>query len=51
MYNFSRELYSICVFGSTYTCEQAFSRMNQNKSKYHSRIIDAHLHDVTRIDI
>jgi hypothetical protein len=39
------------AFGSTYTCEQAFSRMKQKKSKFHSRISDVHLHDVMRTGI
>jgi predicted PolB exonuclease-like 3'-5' exonuclease len=39
------------VSGSTYTCEQAFSRMKQNKSKFRSRITDVHAHDVMQIVI
>jgi hypothetical protein len=30
-------------FCSIYTCEQAFPRMKQNKSKLRSRITDVHL--------
>jgi hypothetical protein len=36
------------LFGNTCTCEQAFSRTKQNKSKFLSRITDGHLHDVLR---
>jgi hypothetical protein len=39
------------VFGSTYTCEQTFSCMKQNKFKFHSRITNVHLHNVLQIDI
>jgi hypothetical protein len=39
------------VFCSTYTCEQAFSCMKQNKSKFHSRITNVHLHDVMQTGI
>jgi hypothetical protein len=33
------------VFGSIYTCEQAFSCMKQNNSKFSSSITYVHLHD------
>jgi hypothetical protein len=39
------------VFGSTCTCEQAFSRMEHNKSKLRSRITCVNLHDVMRTGI
>lgn len=34
------------VFGNTYTCEQAFLCMKQNKSKLHSRITNVNICDV-----
>jgi len=34
------------VFGSTHTCEQAFSHMKQNKWKFRSTVTDVNLHDV-----
>lgn len=37
------------VFGSTYICEQTFSRMNIIKSKLRSRLTDEHLHKVLRL--
>jgi hypothetical protein len=39
------------AFGSICTCEQDFSCMKQNKSKFRSRITDVHVHDVMRIVI
>jgi 17beta-estradiol 17-dehydrogenase/3beta-hydroxysteroid 3-dehydrogenase/mitotic-spindle organizing protein 1 len=33
----------IAMFGSTYTCEQFFSLMNNNKTKSRSRLTDGHL--------
>jgi hypothetical protein len=36
------------AFSITSTCEQALSRMAQNKPKFHSSINDVHLHDVMR---
>jgi len=42
------------VFGRNYTCEQASSRMKQNKPKFHSRttrIYNVYLHDVMRIGV
>lgn len=37
------------MFGSTYVCESSFSKMNFLKSKYRSRLTDAHLEDALRI--
>ncbi|KAG1927222.1 EPM2A-interacting protein [Pimephales promelas] len=39
----------LVLFGSTYVCEQTFSVMNFNKSRYRSRLTDAHLSSVLRI--
>jgi hypothetical protein len=39
------------LFGSTYTCGQAFSHMKQNKLKFHSTMTDVHLHDVMQTGI
>lgn len=36
-------------FGSTYVCEQTFSVMNYNKSRYKSWLTDKHLSSVLRI--
>lgn len=33
----------MCLFGCTYMCEELFSTMNFNKSKYRTRLTDAHL--------
>lgn len=38
-----------CMFGSTYSCEQLFSKMNHVKSKSRSRITDFHLVSVLRL--
>lgn len=37
------------LFGSTYCCEQFFSRMNNTKSKTRSRIIDTNLENTLRV--
>ncbi|KAJ0006640.1 hypothetical protein NQD34_013913, partial [Periophthalmus magnuspinnatus] len=37
-------LYILCMFGSTYCCEAAFSTMNIIKNKYRSRLTNDHLH-------
>lgn len=37
-----------CLFGSTYICEQVFSRMKYTKSKYRTRLTDSHLVDILR---
>lgn len=39
----------LVLFGSTYVCEQTFSVMNFNKSRYRSRLTDGHLSSVLRI--
>ena len=33
----------LCMFGTTYLCEQAFSVMNINKSKVRNRLTHGHL--------
>lgn len=45
--NFARKFVSI--FGSTYKCEQLFSRMKFIKSKTRSRLTDLHLENNLRI--
>lgn len=56
----SREKYPLIVscalklkayFGSTYLCEMAFSQMKIIKSKYRTRMTDAHLTDCLRLAI
>ena len=37
------------VFGSTYICEQTFSRMKIVESKTRSRLTDQHLQDLLRL--
>lgn len=37
------------LFGTTYLCEQLFSKMNFTKSKFRSRLTDDHLQDCLRI--
>lgn len=39
----------MCLSGSTYMCEKLFSTMNFNKSKYRTRLTDAHLEAVLRV--
>ncbi|XP_060765882.1 general transcription factor II-I repeat domain-containing protein 2A-like [Neoarius graeffei] len=39
----------LCMFGTTYLCEQAFSVMNINKSKMRNRMTHGHLNDVMKI--
>ncbi len=39
----------ICMFGSTYLCEQLFSVLKLNKSKQRSLISDQHLNDCMKI--
>ena len=39
----------ICIFGSTYVCEQLFSRMKHIQSKTKSRLTDEHLHYNLRV--
>ena len=35
-----------CIFGSTYVCEQLFSKMKFTKNKYRTRLTDSHLNDI-----
>ncbi|KAG2464476.1 SCND3 protein, partial [Polypterus senegalus] len=37
-------LHTLTMFGSTYSCESAFSNMNIIKNKYRSRLNNEHLH-------
>ncbi|XP_041447439.1 general transcription factor II-I repeat domain-containing protein 2-like [Xenopus laevis] len=39
------------IFGSTYVCEQTFSRMKNLKSPTRSRLTDAHLHHLLRLAV
>lgn len=39
----------LCMFGTTYLCEQAFSIMNINKSKLRSQLTHRHLNDIMKI--
>ena len=39
----------MCMFGSTYYCEQLFSKMNYTKNKLRNCLSDRHLHDVRHI--
>ncbi|XP_069828996.1 zinc finger BED domain-containing protein 5-like [Dendropsophus ebraccatus] len=41
----------LTMFGSTYTCESAFSTMNLVKNKYRTRITDEHLHQSVRMAV
>ena len=36
----------LCMFGTTYLCEQAFSVMNLNKTKLRSQLTHSHLNDI-----
>jgi hypothetical protein len=38
-----------CIFGSTYVCEQLFSKMKFTKNKYRTRLTDSHLNDILYI--
>ncbi|KAM3599081.1 uncharacterized protein V6R79_007695, partial [Siganus canaliculatus] len=40
---------TLCMFGSTYLCEQLFSVMKTNKTAHRSRLTDAHLQSILRI--
>jgi hypothetical protein len=42
---------TMIVFGSTCTCEKAFSHTQQNKPKFQLRITEVHLYEVLQIDI
>ena len=39
----------LCVYGTTYLCEQAFSVININTSKVFNRLTHGHLNDVMTI--
>ena len=39
----------MCMFGSTYCCEQIFSKMNYTKNKLRNRLSDRHVNDVLQI--
>jgi 17beta-estradiol 17-dehydrogenase/3beta-hydroxysteroid 3-dehydrogenase/mitotic-spindle organizing protein 1 len=41
----------LAVFGSTYMCEQTFSRMKLIKSKFRPRMFDGHLHHCLSISV
>ena len=41
----------VCMFGSTYCCEQLFSKMNYAKNKLRNRLSDRHLNDVPVLQI
>ena len=38
-----------CMFGSTYCCEQLFSKMNYTKNKLRNRLSDRHLNYVLQV--
>ena len=39
----------LCMFGTTYLCEQAFSVMNINKTKLRSKMTHRHLNDFMKV--
>jgi len=39
----------LCMFGTTYLCEQVFSMVNINKTKLRSRLTHAHLNDILKV--
>ncbi|XP_037774147.1 general transcription factor II-I repeat domain-containing protein 2B-like [Penaeus monodon] len=39
----------LCMFGTTYLCEQVFSVMNINKTKLRSRLTHKHLNDILKL--
>lgn len=41
----------LTMFGSTYSCESAFSTMNILKNKYRTRLTNEHLHQCLRLAI
>lgn len=47
--NFAKSM--ICIFSSTYLCEQTFSIMNFIKSKYRTRLTDENLQNFLRISV
>lgn len=46
---YSHAIRMLCLFGSTYRCEQLFSSMKFTKNKYHSRLTDGHLEECLRL--
>lgn len=44
-------LHTLTMFGSTYSCESAFSTMNIIKTKYRSRLTNEHLHMCMRMAV
>ncbi len=40
---------ALCMFGTTYLCEQAFSVMSINKTKLHARLTHKHLNDMMKL--
>ena len=40
----------LCMFGSSYLCEQMFSVMNINKNQYRSKLSDEHLNSILKIN-
>ena len=45
--NFAAQI--LCVFGSTYICEQAFPSLNQNKSKNRNVLSNANVQAIMRV--
>lgn len=39
----------LCMFASTYLCEQRLSVMKMNKTEHRGRLTDAHLHSILRV--
>ena len=39
----------LCMFGTTYLCEQVFSVMSINKTKLRSRLSQQHLNDILKL--
>ena len=39
----------LCMFGTTYLCEQVFSVMSINKTKLRSRLLQQHLNDILKL--
>ena len=44
-------IHILTMFGSTYCCESVFSNMNFMKNKFHSCMMDQHLHHSLRLVI
>lgn len=41
----------LCMFGTTYLCEQTFSLMKITKSRYRSQLSDCNLHSILRLSV